>query len=108
MDAEVLPQVPAWTRRLNLDQLPDGPPFLVGDDGIARNDYLLAARAFFTDAGGRTSRLPRHWLTEGVSPVIEASRNGASLEECCRRLIEAAKDAGGPDNVTVILVRKAA
>jgi serine/threonine protein phosphatase PrpC len=30
------------------------------------------------------------------------------LEQCCRRLVEAAKDAGGPDNVTVVLLRKAA
>jgi protein phosphatase len=40
--------------------------------------------------------------------IIRGSRNGSSLEESCRRLIEAAKDAGGPDNITAVLVRKAA
>jgi len=40
--------------------------------------------------------------------ILEAGRNGAPLEEVCGRLIEAAKAAGGPDNVTVILMRKAA
>jgi protein phosphatase len=39
--------------------------------------------------------------------ILEAGRNGAPLEEVCGRLIEAAKAAGGPDNVTVILLRKA-
>jgi serine/threonine protein phosphatase PrpC len=28
--------------------------------------------------------------------------------ESCQRLIDAAKEAGGPDNVTTVLVRKAA
>jgi len=40
--------------------------------------------------------------------ILEAGRNGVSLEQSCLRLIEAAKQAGGPDNVTAILVRKAA
>jgi len=40
--------------------------------------------------------------------MLEAGRNGAPLEEICSQLIEAAKAAGGPDNVTVILLRKAA
>jgi PPM family protein phosphatase len=31
-----------------------------------------------------------------------------SLEESCRKLIHAAKEAGGPDNVTAVLVRKIA
>ena len=39
--------------------------------------------------------------------ILEAGRNGAPLEEVCGHLIEAAKAAGGPDNVTVILLRKA-
>jgi protein phosphatase len=39
--------------------------------------------------------------------ILEAGRNGAPLEEVCGQLIEAAKAAGGPDNVTVILLRKA-
>jgi protein phosphatase len=40
--------------------------------------------------------------------MLEAGRNGAPLEEICSQLIEAAKAAGGPDNITVILMRKAA
>jgi protein phosphatase len=43
-----------------------------------------------------------------MQEILEAGRNGAPLEEVCSRLIEAAKAAGGPDNVTVILMRKAA
>jgi PPM family protein phosphatase len=39
--------------------------------------------------------------------IEEILRAGASLEERCRNLVQAAKDAGGPDNVTVVLVRKA-
>jgi serine/threonine protein phosphatase PrpC len=38
--------------------------------------------------------------------ILQPGRNGASLEESCRNLIEAAKAAGGPDNVTCVLVRK--
>jgi PPM family protein phosphatase len=34
------------------------------------------------------------------------ANSGAPLEELCRRLIEAAKHAGGPDNITVVLVRQ--
>jgi serine/threonine protein phosphatase PrpC len=43
-----------------------------------------------------------------LQQILEAGRSGAHLEESCRRLIEAAKEAGGPDNVTAILMRKAA
>jgi protein phosphatase len=54
--------------------------------------------------------------SDGLHGVVEAPRleeilRGAlgegSLENCCRLLVEAAKEAGGPDNVTVILLRKA-
>lgn len=69
---KVLPEAPAGTLRLDLNNLPDGLPFLVGDDGIIWNGYW-PARVLYTDTSGRTWRLPRHWLTEGVSPVIEAS-----------------------------------
>jgi PPM family protein phosphatase len=41
-----------------------------------------------------------------MESILQPGRNGASLEESCRHLIDAAKDAGGPDNVTCILVRK--
>ena len=43
-----------------------------------------------------------------LEQILRGGRNGDSLEESCRRLIEAAKEAGGPDNVTAVLVRKAA
>jgi protein phosphatase len=43
-----------------------------------------------------------------LEQILREGRNGVSLEESCRRLIEAAKEAGGPDNVTTVLVRKAA
>jgi len=38
--------------------------------------------------------------------ILRGGRNGTPLEESCRKLIEAAKQAGGPDNVTAVLVRK--
>lgn len=38
--------------------------------------------------------------------ILQGGRNGAGLEESCRHLIEAAKQAGGPDNVTTVLLRK--
>ncbi|MCX6633270.1 MAG: protein phosphatase 2C domain-containing protein [Candidatus Solibacter sp.] len=53
--------------------------------------------------------------SDGLHGVLEAPRmeqiltsgpGAASLEESCRHLIEAAKQAGGPDNVTVVLIRK--
>jgi len=59
VDVEVLPEVLAGTRRLDLGDLPDGLPFLIGDGGIAWNGYW-PARVFYTDAGGLTWRLPRH------------------------------------------------
>jgi protein phosphatase len=43
-----------------------------------------------------------------MEQILRGGRNGAPLEESCRRLIEAAKEAGGPDNVTAVLVRKSA
>jgi protein phosphatase len=43
-----------------------------------------------------------------LEEILRPGRDGAPLEECCRLLVKAAKEAGGPDNVTVILVRKAA
>jgi protein phosphatase len=43
-----------------------------------------------------------------LEQILRSGRNGGSLEESCRKLISAAKGAGGPDNVTVVLVRKIA
>jgi serine/threonine protein phosphatase PrpC len=45
---------------------------------------------------------------EELQRILAAGRNGAQLDDICRQLVEAAKAAGGPDNVTVILLRKAA
>ena len=42
-----------------------------------------------------------------MEQILQSGRNGA-LEDSCRRLIDAAKAAGGPDNVTAVIVRKAA
>jgi PPM family protein phosphatase len=53
--------------------------------------------------------------SDGLHGVVEAAqmehilasgRDGGSLEESCKGLIEAAKRAGGPDNVTAVLMRK--
>jgi serine/threonine protein phosphatase PrpC len=40
-----------------------------------------------------------------MEQILERGRAG-QLEESCTELIAAAKAAGGPDNVTVVLVRK--
>ena len=42
--------------------------------------------------------------SDGLHGVVEAPQ----IEEICRRLVEAAKGAGGPDNVTTILVHRPA
>lgn len=49
-----------------------------------------------------------HGVVEGskLERILRGGRNGVSLQESCTRLIEAAKEAGGPDNITVLLVRK--
>jgi len=41
-----------------------------------------------------------------LAQILQGGRDGVGLEEACRQLIEAAKAAGGPDNVTTVLVRK--
>jgi protein phosphatase len=55
--------------------------------------------------------------TDGLHGVIEASvieatlrqgRDGAALSTICQELVDAANAAGGPDNVTTVLVRKTA
>jgi protein phosphatase len=43
---------------------------------------------------------------EDLERIVRAGWNGVPLADSCQRLIEAAKDAGGPDNITVVLVRK--
>jgi hypothetical protein len=70
---EVFPEEPPKARRLDLDNLPEGLPVFVDKDCVAWNDYW-PVRVHYTDADGRIWRLPRHWLSDGVSPVIGASR----------------------------------
>jgi len=41
-----------------------------------------------------------------LEQILRGDWTTASLQERCQKLIDAAKEAGGPDNVTVILVRK--
>jgi protein phosphatase len=41
-----------------------------------------------------------------MEEILRHSLNGTPLVDSCQRLIEAAKHAGGPDNVTTVLVRK--
>jgi protein phosphatase len=41
-----------------------------------------------------------------IEQILRGGPFGGTLEETCRRLIAAAKQAGGPDNITVILARK--
>jgi len=41
-----------------------------------------------------------------IEQIMKPGRNGGSLEDSCKGLIEAAKRAGGPDNVTAVLMRK--
>jgi serine/threonine protein phosphatase PrpC len=50
-----------------------------------------------------------HGVVQGndLERILRAGLNGVSLADSCQRLIEAAKEAGGPDNITVVLVRKA-
>ena len=41
-----------------------------------------------------------------MESILKGGRNGTSLEKSCHLLIDAAKAAGGPDNVTAVLMRK--
>jgi hypothetical protein len=70
---EVFPEEPLKARRIDLNNLPDGLPVLVDKDCVAWNDYW-PVRVLYTDSDGRMWRFPRHWLSDGVSPVIGASR----------------------------------
>ena len=76
---EVLPEEPPATRRIDLNDPPAGLPILIDPEGAAWNDYW-PIRVLYTDAGGRAWRLPRHWLSDGVSPVIAASRYEVTQE----------------------------
>jgi PPM family protein phosphatase len=41
-----------------------------------------------------------------IETLLAPARNGGTLEQSCQCLIDAAKKAGGPDNVTTVLMRK--
>jgi hypothetical protein len=69
---EVLPEELPMARRLEVEKVPDGFPMLFEEDGVAWNDHW-PVRVLYTDPDGRTWRLPRHWVSSGVSPVVEAS-----------------------------------
>jgi protein phosphatase len=43
--------------------------------------------------------------SSAIEQILREDDTSESLEEKCRLLIEAAKNAGGPDNITVLLVR---
>jgi hypothetical protein len=73
VDVEVLPEEPAMTRRLDLHNPPEGLPMLIDKNGVTWNDYW-PMRVVYRDPDGRLWRLPRHWASVGVSPVVEASR----------------------------------
>ena len=78
---DVLPEEPPLTRRLDLNDPPDGLPILIDEEGVAWNAYS-PPRVLYTDVDGRVWRLPRHWLSGGVSPVVDASRYEVADELC--------------------------
>ena len=41
-----------------------------------------------------------------IEGILSTARSGGSLRDSCQHLIDAAKKAGGPDNVTTVLMRK--
>ena len=82
---KVLPEVPSRTLRIDLDNPPVGVSVLVDDDGTAWNDDW-PARVIYGDLEGHEWRLPRHWHSDGVSPVIEASRYEVTQESRWREL----------------------
>jgi protein phosphatase len=49
-----------------------------------------------------------HGVVDGaqLEEILRGEPYGGTLQETCQRLIRAAKEAGGPDNITVILARK--
>jgi protein phosphatase len=51
-----------------------------------------------------------HGVVEGneLERILRSNGDAGALEESCKHLIEAAKQAGGPDNITAVLVRNVA
>jgi len=79
---EVLPKMPSRTLRIDLDNPPTvGVSVLVDDDGTAWNDDW-PARVLYPDPEGRKWRLPRNWVSDGVSSVIAASRYHVTQASC--------------------------
>ena len=76
---EVFPEEPTVTRSLDRYDSPEGMLVYIDGYGRAWNDHR-AERVLYRDSAGRFWRLPRHWLSDGVSPVIEASRCAITQE----------------------------
>ncbi len=49
-----------------------------------------------------------HGVVDGseLERILRGANDSVPLEDSCRRLIDAAKAAGGPDNITAVLMRK--
>jgi hypothetical protein len=70
ISVEVIPEQEARTLRVDPANLPDGLPLLVDPKGVPWNDYW-PTRVSFVDSGGTRRRIPRHWLTQGATPLKE-------------------------------------
>jgi protein phosphatase len=40
-----------------------------------------------------------------IEEILSSGRDGAGLDQCCHQLVDAAKQGGGPDNITVVVAR---
>lgn len=77
---EVFPEeLPMLRLRRDPNDVPGGVPMLIDMDHVGLID-LWPVRVLYTDSDGRIWRVPRHWLADGVSPVIEASRYAITQE----------------------------
>jgi serine/threonine protein phosphatase PrpC len=62
------------------------------DIGVEKGDVLVLC----------SDGLTRHIPDESICDVVVQTSN---LDQACERLVEGAKDAGGEDNITCVLVR---
>ena len=76
---DVFPEGPPMALRRHRNDPPDGPPILIVEGSVEWWDPW-PVRILYTDDDGRIWRVPRHWLSGGVSPVIEASRYAITQE----------------------------
>jgi hypothetical protein len=76
---DVLPEELPMALRRHRNDPPDGLPTLIVEGSVEWYDPW-PVRVLYTDADGRIWRVPRHWLSDGVSPVIEASRYAITQE----------------------------